>query len=202
MSRLPPYSPLACLHLHGNTYHWPSFWCCWFLSIKGRRAASGLLSPPLVPLFGAPKRDPSKNREMGGSLALGLSGWVGLGRVGSGRVGSGPGRVGGFVGSGWVGSGRVGSGRAGSGGWVVLGWVGLGWMGSDGRMHSWQGGEWFLQWWWRNQQSQRREVILTTMMTATTTTKMMTTTTQGQCRPHLWHNNQPAAGCIPGREEG
>ena len=31
----------------------------------------GLLSPPLVPLFGAPKRDPSKNREMGRALALG-----------------------------------------------------------------------------------------------------------------------------------
>ena len=33
--------------------------------------ALGLLSPPLVPLFGAPKRDPSKNREMGRDLALG-----------------------------------------------------------------------------------------------------------------------------------
>ncbi len=32
--------------------------------------ALGLLSPPLVPLFGAPKRDPSKNREMGRALAL------------------------------------------------------------------------------------------------------------------------------------
>ena len=31
----------------------------------------GLLSPPLVTLFGAPKRDPSTNREMGRALALG-----------------------------------------------------------------------------------------------------------------------------------
>ncbi len=32
---------------------------------------SGLHSPSSAPLFGAPKRDPSKNREMGGALALG-----------------------------------------------------------------------------------------------------------------------------------
>ena len=33
--------------------------------------SADLLSPPLVPLFGAPKRDPSKNRGMGRALALG-----------------------------------------------------------------------------------------------------------------------------------
>ena len=33
--------------------------------------ASGLLSTPLVPLFGTPKSDPSKNREIGGALSLG-----------------------------------------------------------------------------------------------------------------------------------
>jgi hypothetical protein len=33
--------------------------------------ALGFLSPQLVPLFGLPKRDPSKNREMGRALALG-----------------------------------------------------------------------------------------------------------------------------------
>ncbi len=32
---------------------------------------SGLRLPLSAPLFGAPKRDPSKNREMGGALALG-----------------------------------------------------------------------------------------------------------------------------------
>ena len=38
---------------------------------KGGRVVSGLLSPPLVPLFGVPKRDPSKNREMDGALTFG-----------------------------------------------------------------------------------------------------------------------------------
>ena len=71
MSRPQPDPPPARLYLHGNTYHGPSFWCRRFLSVKGRRTASGLLSLPLVPLFGAPKRDPSKNREMGRALALG-----------------------------------------------------------------------------------------------------------------------------------
>ena len=33
--------------------------------------ALGLLSLPLVSLFGVPKREPSKNREMGRNLALG-----------------------------------------------------------------------------------------------------------------------------------
>jgi len=33
--------------------------------------ALGLLSPPLVPLFGELKREPSKNREMVRALALG-----------------------------------------------------------------------------------------------------------------------------------
>ena len=33
--------------------------------------APGLLSLQLVPLFGALERDSSKNREMGGALALG-----------------------------------------------------------------------------------------------------------------------------------
>ena len=70
MSRQPPYPPPALLFLHGNTCHRPRFWCRRFLSVKGRRMALGLLSPPLVPLFGAPTRDPSKNREMGRALAL------------------------------------------------------------------------------------------------------------------------------------
>ena len=53
----------------------------------------GLLSPPLVPLFGAPKRDPSKNREMGRALALGGQGSIMMtnnqlivGRSGRGNV--------------------------------------------------------------------------------------------------------------------
>ena len=38
--------------------------------------ALGLLSLPLVSLFGAPKRDPSKNRETGRALALGGRGLI------------------------------------------------------------------------------------------------------------------------------
>ena len=38
--------------------------------------ALGLLSPPFVPLFGSPIRDPSKNREMGRALALGGRGSI------------------------------------------------------------------------------------------------------------------------------
>ena len=38
--------------------------------------ALDLLSPPSVPLFGAQKRDPSKNREMGRALALGGRGSI------------------------------------------------------------------------------------------------------------------------------
>ena len=71
MSQPQPYPPPALLYLHGNTCHGPRFWCRRYLSVKGMRVASGLLSTPLVPLFGAPKSDPSKNREMGGALALG-----------------------------------------------------------------------------------------------------------------------------------
>ena len=71
MSRPPPYPPPAFPYLHGNTCHGPSFWCRRFLLVNGRRVASGLLSPPLVPLFGATKSDPSTNREMGGALTLG-----------------------------------------------------------------------------------------------------------------------------------
>jgi len=71
MSQPQPYPPPALLYLHGNTCHGPRFWCRRYLLVKVRRLASGLLSPPLDPLFGAPKSDPSKNREMGGALALG-----------------------------------------------------------------------------------------------------------------------------------
>jgi hypothetical protein len=63
-------TPLALPYLNGNTSRRPSFWFRQFLSVQGRGAASGLLSPPLVPLFGVPKRDPSKNREMDGALTL------------------------------------------------------------------------------------------------------------------------------------
>ncbi len=71
MSQPQPYPPPAFLYLHINTYHGPRFWCHRFLLVKGRRMVLGLLFLPLVPLFGAPKRDPSKNRETGGALALG-----------------------------------------------------------------------------------------------------------------------------------
>ena len=42
-----------------------------FLLVKGSRAALGLLSPRMAPLFGTPKPTPSKNREKDGALALG-----------------------------------------------------------------------------------------------------------------------------------
>ncbi len=59
-----------------------------------RLEASVLLSPLLVPSFGAPKRNPSKNRERGGALALGgrrlmMANNNQLGVVGRGRRGVG-----------------------------------------------------------------------------------------------------------------
>ena len=57
-NRHPTLHWLCPISIHGNTCHGPRFWSSRFLLVKGRRMASGLLSPPLVPLFWAPKSDP------------------------------------------------------------------------------------------------------------------------------------------------
>jgi hypothetical protein len=68
----PPYPSAAlALSLHGNIRHGPKSWRRCSLWAHGRRAASGVRSPSSAPLFGVPKRNPSKNRETGGALALG-----------------------------------------------------------------------------------------------------------------------------------
>ncbi len=64
----PPPCPSAALalSLHGNIRHGPKSWHCCSLWANTRLMALVVLSPLLVPLFGAPKRNPSKNRERGG----------------------------------------------------------------------------------------------------------------------------------------
>ncbi len=68
----PPYtpSPLA-LHCYGNALHGPKSQLRGSLWAYERHPVLGLRSQLSVPMFGAPKRDPSKNREMDGALALG-----------------------------------------------------------------------------------------------------------------------------------
>ncbi len=67
---LPTPSGFA-LYLHGNICHGPKSWCHGSPQVCCRRLAVGLLSLRLVPLVGTPNEDASKNREGGGSLALG-----------------------------------------------------------------------------------------------------------------------------------
>ena len=68
----PPYPPAAfALSLHDNICHGPKSWCCCSLWAHTRLTALIALSPLLVPLFEAPKCNPSKNIERGGVSALG-----------------------------------------------------------------------------------------------------------------------------------
>ncbi len=69
---LPPYPSVAlALSLHGNILHGPKSWNRCSLWVHQWRNASGVLSPLFYPLFGAPKRNPSKNRERDRVSALG-----------------------------------------------------------------------------------------------------------------------------------
>ena len=68
---LPYPSAALALSLHDNIRHGPKYWCPCSLWAHTRLAASVVLSPLLVPSFGALKRNPSTNRERGGVLALG-----------------------------------------------------------------------------------------------------------------------------------
>jgi hypothetical protein len=68
----PPYPSAAlALSLHDNIRHGPKSWRRCSLWAHTRLAAAVALLPLMVPLFGAPKCNPSKNRERGGILALG-----------------------------------------------------------------------------------------------------------------------------------
>jgi hypothetical protein len=68
----PPYPSAAlALSLHNNIRHGPKSWRRYSLWAHTRLAASVALSLLLVTSFGAPKRNPSKNRERGGVSALG-----------------------------------------------------------------------------------------------------------------------------------
>jgi hypothetical protein len=67
---LPTPSGFA-LYLHGNICHGPKSWCHGSPRVCCRRLVVGLPSLQLVPLVGMPNKDASKNREGGGSLALG-----------------------------------------------------------------------------------------------------------------------------------
>ena len=68
----PPYPSAAlALFLHDNICHGPKSWRRCSLWAHTRLTVLIALSPLLVPLFGVPKRNPSKNREGGGVSALG-----------------------------------------------------------------------------------------------------------------------------------
>jgi hypothetical protein len=68
----PPYPSAAlALSLHGNILRGPKSWRRCSLWVHQWCDASGALSPLFYPLFGAPKHNPSKNREMDEVLALG-----------------------------------------------------------------------------------------------------------------------------------
>ncbi len=69
----PPPCPSAALalSLHDNIRNGPKSWRRCSLWAHTRLAASVALSLLLVPSFGAPKRNPLKNRERGRVLALG-----------------------------------------------------------------------------------------------------------------------------------
>ena len=68
----PPYPSAAlALSLHDNIRHGPKSWRRCSLWAHTKLAASVALSPLLVPLFGVPKHNPSKNRERCGVSALG-----------------------------------------------------------------------------------------------------------------------------------
>ena len=68
----PPAYPSAALalSLHGNIRHGPKSWRHCSLWAHTRLAVSVALLPLLVPSFGAPKCNPSKNRERGGVSAF------------------------------------------------------------------------------------------------------------------------------------
>jgi hypothetical protein len=69
---LPPYPSAAlALSLHGNILHGPKSWHRCSLWVHQWHDALGALLPLFYPLFGVPKRNPSKNRERDGVLALG-----------------------------------------------------------------------------------------------------------------------------------
>jgi hypothetical protein len=69
---LPAYPSAAlALSLQGNILHGPKSWCHCSLWVRQWRDALGALLPLFYPLFGAPKRNPLKNRERDGILALG-----------------------------------------------------------------------------------------------------------------------------------
>ena len=69
----PPLYPSVALalSLHGNINYGPKSWCSCSLWAHTRLKLSVKLLPLLVPSFGLPKRNPSKNRERGGAMALG-----------------------------------------------------------------------------------------------------------------------------------
>jgi hypothetical protein len=68
----PPYPSAAlALSLHDNICHGLKSWCRYSLWAHTRLAALVMLSLLMVPSFGAPKHNPSKNRERGGVAALG-----------------------------------------------------------------------------------------------------------------------------------
>ena len=66
-----PSSGLALYSLREYSSGASNSWRCRSLWVHARRAPSGQAAPQLVPLFGAQKQAPSKNREKVGALAFG-----------------------------------------------------------------------------------------------------------------------------------
>ncbi len=71
MSRCLPTPNDFALYLHGNICHGHRSWCPGSPQVCCRLLVVGSLLPWLVPLVGTPNKDASKNREGGGSSALG-----------------------------------------------------------------------------------------------------------------------------------
>jgi hypothetical protein len=71
MSHCYPTPSIFALHCHGNICHGTNSWLLDPPQVLGRHLLADLQSPRLVPLLEVPKRDPSRNREMGRVQALG-----------------------------------------------------------------------------------------------------------------------------------